>query len=146
MKERLLALGLLLALTFSVAHAQLGVHPKDLRGTWQLVFNIGEQAESATERVVLNAVEGVLDEIDVRFEFLADNELKVTVNAFGEQETEYAEWEINDHKELILGETDHFEGEDTVWLFNEGRLHAYEYEHGEHLKPEKGFYLKRIKE
>ncbi|MDX1741280.1 MAG: hypothetical protein R3178_08310, partial [Rhodothermales bacterium] len=100
-----------------------------------------DRAESAGEQIVLGAVEGLLDWIDIRFEFLPDNQLKVMVDVFGEEEVEYAEWHVNDRRELVLSDSGHFQAENTVWLFEGGRLVAYEYDGTDRVRSSDGVFL-----
>ena len=141
MAKLLLSLVVVASLLVSDSLAQSGVHEKDLKGTWLMTFDIAEEADSAAERVALSVVGGLLDWIEIRFEFLPENRLKVIVNVFGEREVEYGEWRVNERRELVLSDTDHFEAEDTFWLFEDGRLTAYEYENGERVRADDGVFL-----
>ena len=67
-----------------------------------------------------------MDEIDIRFEFKSNNRLKVTVNAFGEEEVEYSTWKINSKGQLIIEEVDSFDSEEDYWLFEGDILVAYD--------------------
>lgn len=141
MKKIATMVALLITIAATQVFAQSSVHPKDLKGVWHMTFDLTDEAESEAERIALGAVEGLLDWIDIRVEFLPDNRLKVMVHVFGEDEVEYAEWQVNDRRELVLGKTDHFDSEDTVWLFNDGKLTAYEYSDGERVRSSDGVYL-----
>ena len=142
MMKRLIFLSTaLLVLSSGAVLAQSSVHEKDLRGVWHLTFNIADRAENPGEQIVLGAVEGLLDWIDIRFEFLPENRLKVMVDVFGEEEVEYAEWRVNDRHELVLSNSDHFDAEGTVWLFEGGRLVAYEYQGEERVRSSDGVIL-----
>ena len=137
---------LLIGLGVSSVQAQSRVRSKDLSGTWKLVFDIDKDADSATERVILNAVDGFLDELDISFEFLPDNELKVVANAFGEEEIEYSEWHITGAGELSLGESEYVDDEDSVWMFVGKRLVSYEYKDGRRGKEKENVYLERVRD
>ena len=137
---------LLFGFIATFAQAQSRVKSKDLSGTWKMVFDVEKEGDSAAERVILNAVGGFLDEIDIYFEFLPDNELKVRVDAFGDEEIEYSEWHITKAGELSLGESEHFEDDDSVWMFRGKRLVSYEYEDGRRVKEKENVYLERVRD
>jgi len=122
------ALALVLAvLLVTPAAAQKRVDPDRLDGTWKLVFDIDADAEeSALGRVALRAVAGLLEEVEVRFAFLDDARLRVMVDAFGEKDEDWSEWHVAPEGYLVLGESEHFDVEDTVWLFDGDRLVAFE--------------------
>jgi hypothetical protein len=141
MKKYVLVVVLALAWTGSRAVAQSSVHAKDLKGVWHLTFDISDRAENAGEQIVLGAVEGLLDWIDIRFEFLPDQRLKIMVDVFGEEEVEYAEWSVNERRELVLTDSGHFKAENTVWLFEGGRLVAYEYQGPDRVRSSDGVFL-----
>ena len=136
-----IALSLSLVLLFGLnIQAQQKVKERDLRGQWKMVFDIDEdfiEHEIEDEdlpwfgNLVAESVSGlvfnILDEIDVQFEFQDDHRLKVMVHVFGEDEVEYAKWYIDSKGALILDDDDR---DDDVWLFERGRLVAYERENG----------------
>ncbi len=137
-----LALGLFLVT--ATANGQSRVYEKDLAGEWKLVIDISKQGDSALERILLNAVDGLLDEVDIRFDFQSDNQLFVYVSALGsDAEKEVSEWAINKDGQLLIDDSDSFSN-DSVWMMKDGRLQAYEMEDGE-LAEEKEVYLERIK-
>lgn len=145
MKKSLLILSILLIFASTVAYAQSRVKSRDLKGTWELVFNIDEAAETATERVILNAVDGLLDEIEIQMVFEEDNRTRVMVNAFGEEEVEYSDWEINNKGQLLLGDSEHFQSDDDrVWMFDKGKLFAYEQGRKGEWEKVTEVYMKRI--
>ena len=132
MKKILLA-ALVIIMGASSAMAQSRVYAKDLEGTtWKMVFDLKKEADSAFERIALNAVDGFMGEIDIRFEFQKNQKLVVDVNAFGDnEEQEESTWSINDKGQLWLGETDSFSADDdTVFLRDGDNLVAYEMEKG----------------
>lgn len=113
------------------------VKEKDLNGVWKLVINI-DQEEVADEldeednifakiiaKSVVGIVDDVLGEIDILFEFKSNNRLKVTVNAFGEEEVEYSEWKINNKGQLIIEDVDSFDSEEDYWLLEGDILVSY---------------------
>ena len=142
--KTLLSLCLLIFLTTSLVNAQSRVRTKDLRGTWKLEISLDEEAESATERVILNAVDGLLDEIDIYMEFRKNNELKVTVDVFGEEEVEYSEWHINEAGELLIGDSEHFQTDDSVWMFVGDHLESFEYKNGKRINEDENVYLRKV--
>ena len=132
MKKILLA-ALVIIMGASSAMAQSRVYAKDLEGTtWKMVFDLKKEADSVFERIALNAVDGFMDEIDIRFEFQKNQKLIVDVNAFGDnEEQEESTWSVNDKGQLWLGETDSFSADDdTVFLRDGDNLVAYEMEKG----------------
>ncbi len=147
MKKTLLTFCLLLFFSASFASAQVRVHPKDLQGTWKMEIEIdSEEEDSALGRIITNAVDGVLNEIDIYMEFNKNNELKTTVDAFGEKEVEYSEWHINDKGELILGDTEHIQSGDSIWMFDGKHLSSYEYDRrGKLVKDSENVSIKRVK-
>jgi hypothetical protein len=149
-----IALSLSLVLLFGLnIQAQQKVKERDLRGQWKMVFDIDEdfiEKEIEDENLpwfgslVAESVSGlvfnVLDEIDVQFEFQDDHRLKVMVQVFGEDEVEYAKWYIDSKGALILDDDDR---DDDVWLFDKGRLVAYERENGKLER--QPVYLERVR-
>ena len=81
----------------------------------------------------------ILDEIDIAFEFEANNRLKIIVDAFGEKSVEYANWYIDSKGALIMDDDDR---DNDIWLFDQGNLYAYE-RHGAQLERQRIF-LKRV--
>lgn len=149
MKTPLLLVLLFLFAGATVAEAQTRVHYKDLSGTWKLEINIDEEdldtENSAWDRIVSNTVDGVLDEIDIYFEFKRENELRVVVDVFGEKEVEYSEWHINDGA-LYFGDGEHFDMDDSIWMFDGRNLAAYnEDQRGRLVKDNQNVYLQRVK-
>ena len=109
MKIPILVICLFMFGSLSTVQAQSRVKERNLRGTWKLEIELDKDADTAMGRIVENAVDGLLDEIDIYMDFRKNNELVVTVNAFGEKEVEYSEWYINDAGELHIGDSDHFQ-------------------------------------
>lgn len=114
------------------------VKERDLDGVWKLVIKIDKEEvvdelddednifAKIIAKSVIGIVDDVLDEIDVRFEFKSNNRLKVTVNAFGEEEVEYSEWKINKKGQLIIEDIESFDSEEDYWLFEGDILVAYD--------------------
>ena len=149
---------LMLTLLFGAsANAQSKVKEKDLDGVWMLKIEIDEDnwkreiedEDNAVARAVIRGVsgllDGILDEIDVRFEFLKDNEVRVFTELFGEEEVEYTDWNINSRGELEIGDTDHWDdADDTVWLMEDGILVAYDRDSNYKKDDDARVYLVRI--
>lgn len=139
MKKIQLIITLLLASSaFTALYGQQAVTEKDLLGTWKLVIDIDDELEKAEneeesflDQVILSSVSGlvsgIMDNIEIHMEFKPGGELKVNVNAFDEQETEYSEWYINEEGQLMISETESFSSEDQdYWLMDSGVLLLYE--------------------
>lgn len=111
------------------AHAQQRVQERDLLGTWQLILDLdADEAETATERIILKSIGGLLDEVDVRFEFRPDGELHVRTVAFGETDTDTSDWTITEDGALLIGDTGDLdiETDGDVWMLAEpGVLRSY---------------------
>lgn len=146
MKSSILIVCLLLFGISTTAHAQKRVKERSLRGIWKLEIEIDKDADSAFGRIVQNSVEGFLDEIDIYMDFRKNNELVVTVNAFGEKEVEYSEWYINDAGELHIGDSEHFQSDDdTVWMFVGDRLESFENKNGKLVNDSENVYMHRVR-
>ena len=131
-----------LFLVTASANGQSRVYEKDLAGEWKLVVDLDKQGENALERIILNAVDGIMDEVDIRFQFLPKNQLQVSVSAMDSNvETEMSTWKINKDGQLVIDDTDKFSSDDD-WMMKDGRLYAYEMEDGK-LVPDMGAYLER---
>ncbi len=154
MKRSTLLMAALLALVTlypSTSQAQDRLRTRDLEGTtWKMVFDIDnreakEEADNPFARIVLSAVDGLLDEIDIYFEFSRKGHLSVWVGVFGEEEEdERSDWRINQDGQLEFGETDSFEVDDTVWLRYGDRLVPFERKRGGRLERQNAVYLKRV--
>ena len=161
MKKLSLLLCLLAISTLSLAQSK--VKEKDLIGQWQMVIDIDlDEVEEELKdenwlaRKIAGSVTGlvsdILEEIDIRMDFRSNGEVKIMVEAFGERETEYAEWAISRDGELrIFDEDNHrwsnrhvsFGNDDDVWLMDDG--HIVQFERGSRGRMErKEVYLKRI--
>ncbi|MDZ4698390.1 MAG: hypothetical protein SH809_01685 [Rhodothermales bacterium] len=145
MKLMQLVLALVVTFQTSPAGAQSPVRESELVGEWRLVFDLKNEAETAAERVILNAVDGLLDEIDVHFTFKAGGDVKIVSRAFDDpdKDIEYSTWQINDEGQLLLGENEHVEmDDDTVWMREGNRLVALEMEDGAY-RVKDGIYMER---
>lgn len=158
MKKTLLLAGLT-GFMFFGAMAQKSVKENDLKGVWKLVIDINKE-EIARDiedednvlaeifaKSVTSAVFGIIEEIDIRFEFLPDNRLRVETNVFGESDVEYSDWYINRDGELIIGDTDNVnvnsDDDDDYWLKDGDHLVAYDRDESDRGKT-KEVYLKRV--
>jgi hypothetical protein len=150
MKPTLLLTALLLVA--SSALAQDRIRTRDLEGTtWKLVFDLDNErakaeADNAFERIVLSAVDGLLDEISVHLTFEKRGQLTVMAGAFGEEEEEEerSDWYINEDGQLELGDSKSISYDDTVWLRYGDRLVPFERNDRGRLERENAVYLERV--
>ena len=142
MKRTITLLTVALCLAF-VSQAQK-VTEKDIIGTWKLVIDIEEEmeeeadeADTMLEEVFIKAISGfvggIMDDIEIYFEFQADNDLKITVNAFDEVETERGSWYINRRGYLVIEDLDddddfNISTDDDEWKLVDGILISDEHE------------------
>ena len=136
--HKVFGLLIILGLASTQLVAQDKVREKDIAGkTWLLKIDIDDElqdeiddADSAFERMIIKSVsgfvDGILDGIDIYFEFQDDNDLKITVDAFGDTEIEYTKWYINRDGALVIDDTDHFDADDEIWLFVDDVLVAFD--------------------
>ncbi len=144
MRTLLLALALLIAVP---AAAQDRVDPDMLSGTWKLEIDIDpSEGESALARIAIKLATGLMDEIEIRFGFMDDHRLRVMVNAFGNKDEDWSRWEITEDGYLALGNSDHFDVEDTVWYADGDRLVAFDNRENPDNDGVKGLALVRILE
>lgn len=150
MKKGIILGAIALLLVVSV-QAQDRVREKDLEGTtWKMVFDLDneqerEEADNAFERIILSAVDGLLDEIDIYFEFDRRGRMSIWVGAFGDsEEEELSDWRVTRDGYLELGDTDSFDTDDTVWKRDGDRLIPYERTRRGRLEREHAVYLKRV--
>ncbi len=136
MKKLLIAV--LLITSIGAAEAQTRkVKEKELMGVWQMKIKLKEglieeeieEEDNAFARMIAagvgSFVEGMLDEIDVKFEFLPDGVCKVYAAAFdSDSDVDYTRWEINAKGELRIEDTDTYnsDGDDEYWLFEDDVL------------------------
>ena len=144
---RRLLLSLLLLATATTVFAQSPVKQRDIKGTWKLVFDIDRsEGESSLERIALSAVDGFLDELDIRMTFKSDGELIVHAEAFGDSDTEYSDWTIDDDGRLHIGDSESLNiDEDNVWLREGKRLVPYEMKSNGELERSDNVYLVRLR-
>ncbi|MEQ8413385.1 MAG: hypothetical protein RIF36_19040 [Imperialibacter sp.] len=144
MKRTLLLIGIF-AFTYVAANAQRRVNERDLKGVWKLVIDVDkdevreeiEDEDNIVAQIFAETITdfafNIIEKIDIRFEFLPDNRLRVETNAFGETDVEYSEWHINKDGELWISDSDHFnigdDDEDDFWMFDGKNLVAYEKSH-----------------
>ncbi|MFY0688616.1 MAG: hypothetical protein JXQ90_15685 [Cyclobacteriaceae bacterium] len=123
-----------------LSHAQQKVKERDIIGSWKLKIDVEEAIEEVEEemdeednwlgevvlRGVSGLVEGVLDNIDIYFEFQRGGELEILVDAFGEIEREYTEWEIIDGR-LYIYDSEHLQtDDDDYWMIDGDVLISFE--------------------
>lgn len=139
MKKLLIIVPLLFLVVFANNAQGKKVKERDVLGTWRLVIDVDmeeleddiEDEDNPFARVVMRSVsglvDGILDNLDIYFEFRDNGRLKVTVDAFGVDEVEYSEWYINRRGELIIEDTDSFNtDDDDYWMFDGDLLVAYD--------------------
>ncbi|WOK07851.1 hypothetical protein RT717_04320 [Imperialibacter roseus] len=158
MKRTLLLIGLF-AFTYVAAHAQRRVNERDLTGVWKLVIDVDkdevreeiEDEDNIVAQIFAETVTdfafNIIEKIDIRFEFLPDNRLRVEANVFGESEVEYSEWRINKDGELWISDSDHFkvdDDDDDFWLMENGKLVSFEKQR-DGSKRNKSVYLEPVK-
>lgn len=135
--KTLTLLSLILLLGFGTQAQK--VKQKDVLGTWKLVIDIedeldeeAEEAETLLEEVIIKSVSGlvsgVMENIDIYFEFEEDNELEITVKAYGEVERERGTWYINKRGYLVIEDIDseddrfNISTDDDEWKLVDGLL------------------------
>jgi len=158
MQRTLLLIGLF-AFTYVAANAQRRVNERDLKGVWKLVIDVDkdevreeiEDEDNIVAQIFAETITdfafNIIDKIDIRFEFLPDNRLRIETNAFGESDVDYSEWHINKDGELWISDSDHFnigdDDEDDFWMFDGKNLVAYE-KSRDGRKKNKEVYLKLV--
>ena len=143
MKKFFLPILLLLFICSNPTQAQDRVSEKRLLGTWEMIIDIEEDMDEAKRDLdeednilgeiflssISGLVEGILENIEIIFEFNPNGELILFVTALEEDsEEEYLEWMINRRGELIIiGETDNLDmDDDDYWLMDGNKLLLYE--------------------
>ena len=150
MKKSTLFLALICFLTISV-NAQTKVTEHDLEGKWKMVFDFNEKdmkeeieddywLGSLISGPLSHFVVDLLENIDIQMEFLNGGKLKITVEAFGEEEFVYAEWYISSHGELVLGDDD---DDDEIWMFEDNKLYQYDKKSKGRLEKQQVFLVQR---
>ncbi|MEM9338797.1 MAG: hypothetical protein AAGA66_08730 [Bacteroidota bacterium] len=156
MKRKLTTILLLLFAVALTTHAQK-VKEKDILGTWKMVIDIdkeldeeAEEADTYLEEIIIKSVSGVVNgivgNIDIYFDFRKNNELFIEVDAFGQTETEQAEWVINKKGYLEIdgwnedGDDNHFQfsSDNEEWKLVDGVLVSDDQEE------DKNVYLTRV--
>jgi len=128
---RTAALALILLVSTSAA-AQDRVDRAALDGTWKLEFDIRlEDADNALERMAIRMANGLLEEMEIRFAFMDEGRLRVMVDAFGDKEEEWSDWEITPEGYLRMGDSEHLKGEDTLWYLDGERLLPFDQDEDE---------------
>lgn len=146
------------------AHAQSQLKEKDIVGKWDLIIDLDEIEEEIERDVedehwlaarfaksISNFALDIVAEIDIRMNFREGGELKITVNAFGIKDTEYAEWYINKKGELVIEDEDgrrskrsfDIGDEDDVWLMKGDKLVAYEKGYRGRMKRQEVYMVRR---
>lgn len=142
MKRTITLFTTLLCLTF-VTQAQK-VQEKDIIGTWKLIIDIEEEmeeeaddADTMLEEVFIKAISGfvggILEDIEIYFEFKQNNKLRITVNAYDKTETEKGSWYINKRGYLVIEDLDddddfNISTDDDEWKLIDGILVSDEHE------------------
>lgn len=155
MKRTLLLIGLF-AFVFDAALAQRPVKESDLKGVWKLVIDVDkdevrdeiEEEDNIVAQIFAETITdfafNIIDKIDIRFEFLPDNRLRIETSAFGESDVEYSEWHINRDGELVISDSDNFNVDngdgDDVWVKEGNYLVSYDKD-GSSRKRNKEVYL-----
>jgi hypothetical protein len=79
-------------------------------------------------------VEGILNNIDIYFDFQPNGKLAVKVDAFGEKEMEYSQWHIDNNGKLYIEDTEHFSSDDNdYWMLDDGILITSDNEDGKYV-------------
>jgi hypothetical protein len=155
MKKLLIAIALIMV--FTAANAQTKINEKALIGVWQLKFDVTEDdiKEAAEDednllakaliKGVASFVGGILEEIDIKFEFQPRNRVLVMVNAFDEtNDDEYTTWEITKDGYLIIGDTKNFQSDNNnLWKLEDGLL--VQVENNKSYNDEKNVFMVKIK-
>lgn len=147
MKKLLIPVFLFCVVSYS--QAQTKVKESDLRGEWKMVFDFDEEdLEEGIEdsfwlgSIVSGPMSGfvmsILEDIDIRMEFLDGGKLKISVEAFDDKETEYDRWRLTSKGELVIGDDD----DDEVWMLDGKKLYQYERKGG-HLERQEVYMVRK---
>ncbi len=159
MKRITITMGVIVAIFIMGLHhsnAQDKVTEKRLLGTWKLEIDIEEAMDEAEQELdeednvfgqivikgVSGLVEGIMGNIEIYFEFKKNGELVIMTNAFGEEDTDYANWEINSRGELYIDDSKNIDMDDDYWMMD-GRNTLVAFEEGER-DPSENIRLKKI--
>jgi hypothetical protein len=151
--KKIIILFLAAGLLFS-AQAQK-VKEKDIIGNWQLIIDIEEEMEEEAEdadnfleevliKSVSGFVSGILEDIEIYFEFESDYDVKITIKAYGEVEKERAKWFINKRGYLEIEDWDdddnfNISSDDDEWRLVDGLLIS-----DDNDDDERTVYMKRV--
>ncbi|WP_258104753.1 hypothetical protein [Marinoscillum sp. MHG1-6] len=139
--KRLFILSTLALLLSHFNYAQEKVKPGQLAGDWKLIIDIDEAFDEAKEELkddeqlvgslllssISGLVGGLLDNVNVFFEFEKGGDLTVTVEAFGETEKESSNWKIDNRGRLYLDYEDSFSiNEESYWMLQNNILVNYD--------------------
>lgn len=127
-------------LTFSLQAQK--VKEKEVLGTWKLIIEVDDELDKETEdagtlleevliKSVSGLVTGIIENIDIFFEFKKDHTATIVVNAYGEREVEQATWYINDNGYLEIEDDDdgiEIDANDDQWKLIDGILVSDEHE------------------
>lgn len=134
-----------LALCLALGAQAQRVQKEDIIGTWKLIIDIeeemedeAEEADTMLEEIFIKAVSGfvggIMEDIEIYFEFQRDNDVKITVNAYDETETETGSWYINKRGYLVIEDIDedndnfNMSTDDDEWKLIDGILVSDEHE------------------
>ncbi|MEM6735102.1 MAG: hypothetical protein AAGC64_09095 [Bacteroidota bacterium] len=109
---------------------------KDIIGTWKLIIDIEEEmkeeveeADTMLEEVLINTisgfVSGIMEDVEIYFDFRKNNKVKIMVYAYDEEETEYGSWFINQKGYLEIKDIDNddnFSVDSDEWRLMDGIL------------------------
>lgn len=143
MKRTISLFATALCLTFATQAQK--VNEKDIIGTWKLVIDIeeemeeeAEEADTMLEEVFIKAISGfvggIMEDIEIYFEFQRDNDVRITVNAYDETEMEKGTWYINKRGYLVIEDIESDDGDfnisadDDEWKLIDGILVSDEHE------------------
>lgn len=141
--KSLTLLSLTLLLGFSTQAQK--VDEKDVLGTWKLVIEIedkldkeADEADTILEEIIIKSVSGlvsgVLENIEIYFEFEKRGDLTVTVKAYDEVEEDQGTWYINKRGYLVIEDIDDdddkfsISADDDEWKLIDGLLVSDEHE------------------
>lgn len=125
--KRILLLVLGVAIMPAAAFSQSKIDSDELPGKWKLIIDVeskADETENAFARAALRAVGGLLEEVDIRFDFQEDGTALLEVTAFEEDadvDADEITWEVTRHGGLILGDSDKLDSEDIIF-FRDGYL------------------------
>lgn len=149
--------------------AQKKVKEKDLLGEWELVIDLDEVRDELEEELeeeenwlvgrfaknISNFALDIVEGIDITMDFRINGEVKIIVQVMGEREVEYSEWFINDDGELVIEDDDNDRWRNSrsskvdidnadVWMWEDGKLQAYEKGRRGRLEKKKEIYMKKM--